>query len=72
VAFIRVLFSKIGILILAYILVGIAFGPPHGSQGKLPSASSATVASVGDWIQFIIWVMFWPLGLLLHHPTFTL
>jgi len=72
VAFLRVLFSRLGILILAYILVGIAVGPPPGSQGKLPAATAATGASVGEWIQFVVWVMFWPLGVVFHHPTFTL
>ena len=70
--FLRILFSKIGMLILGYILVGIAVGPPPGSQGKLPAVAAATGASVGAWIQFVIWVLFWPLGLIFHHPTFTL
>jgi hypothetical protein len=74
VGFLRVLFSKTGILILGYILVGIAVGPPPGQQGKLPSAALATAtgSTAGAWIQFIIWVLFWPLGLIFHHPTFTL
>jgi hypothetical protein len=71
VTFIRVLFSRIGMLILAYILIGIAIGPPPGSAGALP-ATSATGASVGAWFQFVIWVLFWPLGLIFHHPAFTL
>jgi hypothetical protein len=72
VAFLRVLFSKIGILILGYILIGIAVGPPAGSQGHLPAASGANGNAAAAWIQFIIWIMFWPLGIIFHHPTFTL
>ncbi len=67
-AFLRILFSKTGMIILTYILVGIA-----GSQGRLPAiTAAATGASLGAWIQFVIWVLFWPLGLVFHHPTFTL
>jgi hypothetical protein len=72
VGFLRVLFSKIGILILAYILIGIAVGPPPASQGKLPAVTEATGASIGTWIQFVIWVLFWPIGVVFHHPTFSL
>jgi hypothetical protein len=74
VGFLKVLFSKIGMLILAYILIGIAVGPPPGQAGKLPSAAlaSATGSTIGAWIQFVIWVLAWPLGLVFHHPTFTL
>ncbi len=72
-AFLRILFSKTGMIILTYILVGIAVGPPPGSQGRLPAiTAAATGASLGAWIQFVIWVLFWPLGLVFHHPTFTL
>lgn len=70
-SFLGTLFSKTGFWILLYILIGIAVGPPSGSQGKLP-LTAATGASLHGWIQFLIWILFWPLGLLFHHLAFTL
>ena len=59
-------------LILIYCIIGIAVGPPPGSQGKLPAVTAATSTSIGAWIQFVVWILFWPLGVVFHHPTFSL
>jgi hypothetical protein len=66
VEFLKGLFSKVGVLIGVYIVVGIFLNTasPH-----LPTAPSS-VASIHSWIQWAISVSFWPLGL--WHPTFTL
>lgn len=64
--FLKALFSKVGVLIAVYILVGVFLNtaPPH-----LPTTPSS-VSSVHSWAQYLISVFFWPLGL--WHPTFTL
>lgn len=63
--FFKVLFSKVGLLIAVYILVGVFFNTatPH-----LP-ATASTGSSLHSWVQYFISVMFWPLNL--WHPTFT-
>ncbi len=40
--FLSTLFSKIGILLLAYFAIGIAVGPPGGLAGHLPSTTVTT------------------------------
>jgi hypothetical protein len=67
----KVLFSKTGLVIVIYVLIGVAVGPPSASQGKLPPLA-ATGTAVYQWIQFIIWIFLWPIGLIFHHPTFIL
>jgi hypothetical protein len=66
VEFLKALFSKRGVLIAIYILVGVFLNTasPH-----LPTTPSS-VSSIHSWIQYVISVFFWPLGL--WHPTFTL
>lgn len=71
-AFLRVLFSRIGLLIMIYFIIGVAVGPPPGAQGKLPTAAVETSSAVVAWIQFFIWILLWPLGVIFHHPAFTL
>ncbi len=63
--FIRVLFSKTGLFIMAYILVGVFVNTaaPH-----LPS-TAATFASLHSWVQYAISILFWPLAY--WHPNFT-
>lgn len=63
--FIKALFSKKGVLIAVYILVGVFLNTaaPH-----LPTISN--VSSIHSWVQYVISVFFWPLSL--WHPTFTL
>lgn len=64
--FIKTLFSTTGLLIVAYILIGVFFNTasPH-----LPS-TAGNLTSLHSWGQYIISVLFWPLSL--WHPTFTL
>jgi hypothetical protein len=65
VKFLKTLFSATGLLILAYILIGIFYNtsPPH-----LP-VTTATVGSLHSWAQYIVSILFWPLSF--WHPTFT-
>jgi len=72
VAFLKVLFSRIGLLIMIYFIIGVAVGPPPCSQGKLPTTAVETSSAVVAWIQFFIWVLLWPLGVIFHHAAFTL
>jgi len=64
--FLNTLFSRRGLLIAIYVLIGVFLNTaaPH-LPGSLNSA-----ASLHSWGQYIISVLFWPLGL--WHPTFTL
>lgn len=66
------MFSRTGMLIVAYVLIGIAVGPPPGQQGNLPAFSEVTSASILAWAQFLIWVIAWPAGVIWHHASFTL
>jgi len=69
--FFSTLFSKIGILLLAYFVVGALVGPPGSAAGHFPGRS-ATGGSLHAWLQWGIWVILWPIGVVFHHPTFTL
>lgn len=62
----RVLFSKTGAVIAAYVLIGVFANtaPPH-----LPTTSNFTVASLHSWVQYVISIFSWPMSL--WHPTFT-
>lgn len=64
--FLNTLFSRRGLLIALYILIGVFLNTaaPH-----LP-ASPSSASSLHSWGQYVISVLFWPLGL--WHPTFTL
>jgi hypothetical protein len=66
VDFLKALFSTRGVFIAVYILIGVFLNTaaPH-----LPTTPSS-VASFHSWVQYIISVFFWPLGL--WHPTFIL
>lgn len=63
--FLKSLFSVRGLLIGAYILIGVFLNtaPPH-----LP-ATPNSLASFHSWVQWFISVMFWPLSI--WKPTFT-
>ena len=63
--FVRTLFSRTGIFIVIYILIGVFLNTasPH-----LPvTASNAT--SLHSWVQYAISIFFWPLSF--WHPHFT-
>ena len=64
--FLNTLFSKIGLLIVIYILIGVFYNTasPH-----IP-VTAGSLASLHSWIQYFISVLFWPLSF--WHPTFTL
>ena len=71
-AFLKTLFSRTGLLIMIYFIIGVAVGPPPGAQGKLPTTVVETSSAIVAWIQFFIWVLLWPLGVIFHHAAFTL
>jgi hypothetical protein len=64
-AFLRTLFSRTGILIGIYILVGVFINtaPPH-----IPHAPSGA-GGLHSWFQYAVSVLLWPLSF--WHPTFT-
>lgn len=63
--FFSTLFSRTGLAIVVYILIGVFVNTaaPH-----IP-ASPASVAGLHSWLQYGISVLFWPLSL--WHPVFT-
>ena len=63
--FLKTLFSARGLLIAVYILIGVFVNTasPH-----LP-ATAGNLTSLHSWAQYIVSVLFWPLGF--WHPTFT-
>ena len=64
-AYIRALFSKVGLFFAIYILVGVFYNtaPPH-----LPTVAF-TSAALHGWIQYLISIFLWPLSF--WHPTFS-
>jgi hypothetical protein len=66
VDFLKTLFSSKGLLIAAYILIGVF---TNTASPHLPS-TTASLVSLHSWVQYIISILFWPLAL--WHPTFTL
>jgi hypothetical protein len=67
VDFLKTLFSARGLLVAVYILIGVF---TNTASPHLPGAAGGLVTSLHSWVQYIISVLFWPLGL--WHPTFTL
>jgi hypothetical protein len=63
--FVKTLFSRTGLLIMIYIIIGIFVNtaPPH-----VPSFG-ANLASLHSWVQYFISIMFWPLSF--WTPAFT-
>jgi hypothetical protein len=57
-AYINLLFSRAGLIIVAYILIGVFTNtaPPH-----LP-VTAASWASLHSWVQYFISIFFWPLS----------
>lgn len=62
---IRLIFTKWGIFIVIYTLIGVFFNtaPPH-----IP-ALTFSVAALHSWVQYFISVLLWPLSF--WHPTFS-
>lgn len=71
---IKTIFTKTGGIILIWFVVGVLAGPTAGHQGHFPATdfSSDPGGVIGAWVQEVIWILFWPLGLIFHHPTFSL
>ena len=63
--FLQTLFSKMGLFVVIYILIGVFVNtaPPH-----IPTAAFS-VAALHSWVQSAISIFVWPLSL--WHPTFT-
>jgi hypothetical protein len=64
-AYLRILFSWVGLFIAIYILIGVFFNTasPH-----LPKAAFS-LAAVHSWVQYLTSIFFWPLSF--WHPTFS-
>ena len=64
-AYIRLIFTRAGIFIAIYILIGVFYNtaPPH-----LPTVAF-TPAALHSWTQYFISVFLWPLSF--WHPTFS-
>jgi len=64
-AYIRGLFSRFGIFLVIYVLIGVFYNtaPPH-----IP-ATPTTFASLHSWVQYFISIFCWPLSF--WHPIFT-
>jgi hypothetical protein len=64
-AYLRILFSWVGLFIAIYILIGVFFNTasPH-----LPKAAFSLTA-VHSWVQYLTSIFFWPLSF--WHPTFS-
>ena len=57
-AYIRILFTKVGLFIAIYILIGVFHNtaPPH-----FP-ITAGSLTSLHSWIQYFISIFFWPLS----------
>jgi hypothetical protein len=64
VRFVKTLFSRVGMLIVIYILLGIFLNtaPPH-----VPTIA-ATPGALHSWVQYFVSIFFWPLSF--WTPTF--
>jgi hypothetical protein len=64
-AYIRILFTKAGLFIAIYLLIGIFYNTaaPH-----LPAAGFS-LAALHSWIQYFISILVWPLSF--WHPIFS-
>jgi hypothetical protein len=65
VGFVSALFSRTGLLIAIYIVIGVFVNtaPPHVPTG------GANLLSLHSWVQYFISVLFWPLSF--WTPSFT-
>jgi hypothetical protein len=64
-AYIRALFSTVGLFFVIYVLIGVFYNtaPPH-----VPTAAF-TLAALHSWIQYFISIFLWPLSF--WHPIFS-
>jgi hypothetical protein len=64
-AYIRLLFTRIGLFLMIYVLIGVFYNtaPPH-----LPTFAFS-MAMLHSWIQYLISILFWPLSF--WHPIFS-
>jgi hypothetical protein len=64
-AYIRLLFTRIGLFLMIYVLIGVFHNtaPPH-----LPTFAFSA-AMLHSWIQYFISILFWPLSF--WHPIFS-
>jgi hypothetical protein len=65
VGFVSALFSRTGLLIAIYIVIGVFVNtaPPHVPTG------GANLLSLHSWVQYFISILFWPLSF--WTPSFT-
>ena len=65
-AYIRLLFSRVGLVFVIYFLIGVFYNTalPH-----FPS-TAASFTSLHSWVQYFISIFFWPLSF--WHPVLTL
>jgi len=65
-AYIRIIFTKFGLFLVIYTLIGVFHNtaPPH-----IPS-TAGSLASLHSWVQYFISIFLWPLSF--WHPTLTL
>jgi hypothetical protein len=64
-AYIRALFSIVGLFFVIYVLIGVFYNtaPPH-----LPTFAF-TLAALHSWIQYFLSIFLWPLSF--WHPIFS-
>jgi len=57
-AYIRILFHRVGLFIVIYVLIGVFHNtaPPH-----IPS-TAGSLTSLHSWVQYFISILFWPLS----------
>jgi hypothetical protein len=65
-AYVRLVFSKVGIIVGIYFLIGVFYNtaPPHFPGLKF------TAGALHSWTQYIISIMLWPLSF--WHPLFSI
>jgi hypothetical protein len=62
--YVKALFSTKGIVIAAYVVIGVFV---NTSAPHLPT-TGLNLAALHSWVQYVISVLFWPLSF--WHPTF--
>jgi hypothetical protein len=65
-AYIAVLFTRFGLFIAIYILIGVF----HNTASPHIPSTAGSLTSLHSWVQYLISIFFWPLSF--WHPTLTL